>query len=212
MARSRPPCGPSGCGRRIHRAPVLPRPQAPRASGCVIRLLPPPPQAPGRKGADKGGDKGDGEAQVEEHKFDAFNGVLEGGMLANMGDYDEDDKEADKVWASIDDYMDERRRVGGTALAGALVLLGGRRSCNGRRRVAARCWLLPLRACDGRTRAQAAAPERGAPLQQLRRLAGCRPAVRSHSAQALQRAAGACTCTAGCTGPASRLHRKRPTR
>jgi hypothetical protein len=44
-----------------------------------------------------------------------FNGVLEGGMLANMGDYDEDDREADKVWDTVDDYMDERRRVGGLA-------------------------------------------------------------------------------------------------
>jgi len=28
------------------------------------------------------------------------------------GTYDEDDKEADRVWESIDNFMDERRRVG----------------------------------------------------------------------------------------------------
>lgn len=48
---------------------------------------------------------------IDENKFDEFTGVLEGGLLASMGEYDEDDKEADKVWASVDDYMDERRRV-----------------------------------------------------------------------------------------------------
>jgi pre-mRNA-processing factor 6 len=65
-------------------------------------------QAPGRKAGDAAG----GEVPIDENKFDEFNGVLEGGMLANMGEYDEDDKEADKVWAGVDDYMDERRRVG----------------------------------------------------------------------------------------------------
>lgn len=28
------------------------------------------------------------------------------------GEYDEDDKEADAVWEQIDNFMDERRRVG----------------------------------------------------------------------------------------------------
>lgn len=32
------------------------------------------------------------------------------GMFAG-GTYDEDDKEADRVWDSIDNFMDERRRV-----------------------------------------------------------------------------------------------------
>jgi hypothetical protein len=29
------------------------------------------------------------------------------------GEYDEDDREADKIWEGIDDHMDERRRVRG---------------------------------------------------------------------------------------------------
>jgi pre-mRNA-processing factor 6 len=50
-----------------------------------------------------GGDAGD------ENKFDEFMGS-DAGMFAG-GQYDEDDREADRVWEEIDNFMDERRRV-----------------------------------------------------------------------------------------------------
>lgn len=53
--------------------------------------------------------KRDDEA-ADEVKFDEFMGN-DAGMFANFGEYDEDDKEADKIWESIDNFMDERRRV-----------------------------------------------------------------------------------------------------
>jgi pre-mRNA-processing factor 6 len=48
----------------------------------------------------------------ENKEFDAFMGN-DAGMFAH-GEYDEDDKEADRVWESIDNFMDERRRVSGS--------------------------------------------------------------------------------------------------
>lgn len=45
----------------------------------------------------------------DKQEFDAFMGN-DAGMFA-YGEYDEDDKEADRVWESIDARMDERRKV-----------------------------------------------------------------------------------------------------
>ena len=50
----------------------------------------------------------------DDEKFDEFMGS-DAGMFAG-GTYDEDDKEADRVWDSIDNFMDERRRVSGHIL------------------------------------------------------------------------------------------------
>jgi len=69
-------------------------------------------QAPGAppKKADKAGDDG-GDAVPDENKFDEFMGA-DGALLAGTtGEYDKDDREADEVWAQIDEFMDNRRRV-----------------------------------------------------------------------------------------------------
>jgi pre-mRNA-processing factor 6 len=50
-----------------------------------------------------------GEGGDDENKFDEFMGS-DAGVFAG-GQYDEDDKEADQIWESIDNFMDERRRV-----------------------------------------------------------------------------------------------------
>ena len=42
-------------------------------------------------------------------EFDAFQGG-DAGIFARGGEYDDEDKEADAIWASIDDHMDSRRR------------------------------------------------------------------------------------------------------
>ena len=62
--------------------------------------------APLGGGAGGGGDDG---GRASEGQFDAFQGG-DAGIFANGGEYDEDDKEADMIWASIDDHMDSRRR------------------------------------------------------------------------------------------------------
>eukprot|EP00879_Flechtneria_rotunda_P002532 GHRR01002730.1.p1 GENE.GHRR01002730.1~~GHRR01002730.1.p1 ORF type:complete len:774 (+),score=274.42 GHRR01002730.1:968-3289(+) len=54
------------------------------------------------------GDSGEKEEGADDNKFDEFMGS-DAGMFAG-GQYDEDDKEADRVWESIDKFMDERRR------------------------------------------------------------------------------------------------------
>ncbi len=46
---------------------------------------------------------------LDDSKFDEFMGN-DAGALANTGEYDQDDKEADDVWANIDDHMDNRRQ------------------------------------------------------------------------------------------------------
>ena len=69
-------------------------------------------QAPGAppKKTDKAGDDG-GDAVPDENKFDEFMGA-DGALLAGTtGEYDKDDREADEVWAQIDAFMDDRRRV-----------------------------------------------------------------------------------------------------
>ena len=39
-------------------------------------------------------------------------GLVAAGMFSmGFGEYDQDDREADKVWDDIDDHMDQRRRV-----------------------------------------------------------------------------------------------------
>jgi pre-mRNA-processing factor 6 len=50
-----------------------------------------------------------GEGGDDENKFDEFLGN-DAGVFAG-GQYDEDDKEADRIWESVDNFMDERRRV-----------------------------------------------------------------------------------------------------
>jgi pre-mRNA-processing factor 6 len=45
----------------------------------------------------------------DKQEFDAFMGN-DAGMFA-YGEYDEEDKEADRVWESVDARMDERRKV-----------------------------------------------------------------------------------------------------
>ncbi|GIL57404.1 hypothetical protein Vafri_12583 [Volvox africanus] len=60
--------------------------------------------APGSKG---GGDNE--EAALDDTKFDEFMGN-DAGVFAATGEYDEDDKEADAVWETVDNFMDERRR------------------------------------------------------------------------------------------------------
>ncbi|KAK9825509.1 hypothetical protein WJX74_002649 [Apatococcus lobatus] len=46
---------------------------------------------------------------LDDSKFDEFMGN-DAGALANTGEYDQDDKDADDVWAQIDSHMDNRRR------------------------------------------------------------------------------------------------------
>jgi len=58
-----------------------------------------------------GGEEGGGEKKEEaapEQQFDKFMGA-DAGMFSG-GVYEEDDKEADRVWEDVDNYMDERRR------------------------------------------------------------------------------------------------------
>lgn len=82
-----------------------------RAS-CLLRLcaftfpLLSSSQAPGSKAG--GGD----EDALDDNKFDEFMGN-DAGVFAATGEYDEDDKEADGVWETVDNFMDERRRVRG---------------------------------------------------------------------------------------------------
>lgn len=33
-------------------------------------------------------------------------------LAGTTGEYDKDDKEADEIWAKVDEFMDDRRRVG----------------------------------------------------------------------------------------------------
>lgn len=51
----------------------------------------------------------DDDTGMDDSKFDEFMGN-DAGVFANMGEYDEDDKEADAVWESVDNFMDTRRR------------------------------------------------------------------------------------------------------
>jgi len=60
------------------------------------------------EGGGGGSKKEEEEKKEADQKFDEFLGN-DAGMFAT-GDYGEDDKEADEIWASIDSHMDERRR------------------------------------------------------------------------------------------------------
>ncbi|EFJ46600.1 hypothetical protein VOLCADRAFT_62457 [Volvox carteri f. nagariensis] len=60
-------------------------------------------KAPGSKAG------GDNEEALDDTKFDEFMGN-DAGVFAATGEYDEDDKEADAVWETVDNFMDERRR------------------------------------------------------------------------------------------------------
>lgn len=44
-----------------------------------------------------------------QQEFDHFMGADAGAFA--YGDYDEDDKEADEIYASVEDIMDKRRKV-----------------------------------------------------------------------------------------------------
>ena len=63
----------------------------PRAASGRAPSHPPPQPEPGTEG-----------------KFDEQMGN-DGGLFAG-GEYDEDDREADKIWEAVDDHMDSRRR------------------------------------------------------------------------------------------------------
>ena len=45
---------------------------------------------------------------LDDSKFDEFMGN-DAGALATTGEYDQDDQDADDVWAQIDSHMDNRR-------------------------------------------------------------------------------------------------------
>lgn len=53
--------------------------------------------------------KQDQDEAAKQQEFDHFMGA-DAGMFA-YGDYDEDDKEADEIYAHVDDVMDKRRKV-----------------------------------------------------------------------------------------------------
>lgn len=91
-------------GARGPRAPAACSAQ--RCRHAAAQTPPPHTRAPARP-ATQGGEAAAG----EEQKFDSFMGA-DAGVFAG-GDYDEDDREADRVWEQIDAHMDERRRVGG---------------------------------------------------------------------------------------------------
>ena len=99
------------CSIFCHPPPPLPLPYlrpAPGRNG--LHAVAQAPGAPPKK-ADKAGDDG-GDAVPDENKFDEFMGA-DGALLAGTtGEYDKDDREADEVWAQIDEFMDNRRRVG----------------------------------------------------------------------------------------------------
>jgi PRP1 splicing factor, N-terminal len=47
----------------------------------------------------------------DDSKFDEFMGADTALLAGTTGEYDKDDKEADEIWAHVDDFMDDRRRV-----------------------------------------------------------------------------------------------------
>ena len=61
-------------------------------------------------GGAPGGAAGASADNAPTGQFDEFNGGDAGIFGGGGGEYDEDDKEADEIWASIDDHMDSRRR------------------------------------------------------------------------------------------------------
>eukprot|EP00201_Polytomella_parva_P023821 CAMPEP_0175041554 /NCGR_PEP_ID=MMETSP0052_2-20121109/1986_1 /TAXON_ID=51329 ORGANISM="Polytomella parva, Strain SAG 63-3" /NCGR_SAMPLE_ID=MMETSP0052_2 /ASSEMBLY_ACC=CAM_ASM_000194 /LENGTH=748 /DNA_ID=CAMNT_0016304095 /DNA_START=7 /DNA_END=2250 /DNA_ORIENTATION=+ len=65
-----------------------------------------PGDKPGAPGKTPG--KDDDEAAMDDTKFDEFLGN-DAGLFA-QGEYDEEDKEADNVWESVDNFMDDRRK------------------------------------------------------------------------------------------------------
>ena len=48
---------------------------------------------------------------LDETKFDEFMGSDNALLAGTTGEYDKDDKEADDIWAHVDSFMDDRRRV-----------------------------------------------------------------------------------------------------
>lgn len=46
----------------------------------------------------------------DDSKFDEFMGADTALLAGTTGEYDKDDKEADEIWAKVDDFMDDRRR------------------------------------------------------------------------------------------------------
>jgi PRP1 splicing factor, N-terminal len=65
---------------------------------------------------------------ANQQEFDHFMGADAGAFA--YGDYDEDDKEADEIYASVEDIMDKRRKVRTSLLClyiygGLRILVGG---------------------------------------------------------------------------------------
>ena len=52
----------------------------------------------------------DDEPDQQPAQFDEFQGGDAGIFAARKGEYDDDDREADAIWASVDHHMDSRRR------------------------------------------------------------------------------------------------------
>ncbi len=65
-------------------------------------------QGPAPAPPPKKDDAGDAE---DDSKFDEFMGADTALLAGTTGEYDRDDKEADKIWAKVDNFMDDRRRV-----------------------------------------------------------------------------------------------------
>lgn len=57
----------------------------------------------------KGGAQAEPEENLNENSYDNWDGYSQ--SLFSKTDYDDDDKEADKVYHYIDELMDERRKV-----------------------------------------------------------------------------------------------------
>lgn len=53
----------------------------------------------------------DKEKGPDENQFDEFMGSDAALLAGTAGEYDKDDREADEIYATIDEFMDGRRRV-----------------------------------------------------------------------------------------------------
>ncbi|XP_078440246.1 pre-mRNA splicing factor-like protein [Wolffia australiana] len=108
--------GATGFTTRSDIGPARAAPDLPDRSAAAAPPVGAPPAAPAAAGRGRG--KGAGEDEEEEEaeekgydenqKFDEFEGN-DMGLFASA-EYDEDDKEADAIWESIDQRMDSRRK------------------------------------------------------------------------------------------------------
>ncbi|KAL8142470.1 hypothetical protein V2J09_015502 [Rumex salicifolius] len=104
--------GATGFTTRSDIGPARAAPDLPDRSAAAIGA-PAAPTGVGRgrgkgPGEEEEEDEGDEKGYDENQKFDEFEGN-DVGLFASA-EYDEDDKEADAVWAAIDDRMDSRRK------------------------------------------------------------------------------------------------------